>query len=675
MRSFAFSLFSALYLLGGNFVSAAISGSDDFDDNIKDEEKWSADRVSGSGVLTETGQHLEYTSGSTSAVQYSYRPWRLNKATYDTNWEVVVDLTNNASPPSNRSASIGIEVFAAFSNFSKSVYLELYSAKEGSLPIERGLESYMVDGDNYSGGANVPAVASGSVRLTFNAVNKVFTFYRDADGPANGYSWTKHSSYGIAGSGGTNANAAWGLTGSDELMVNLYGFSDQFSVGPGLVHADNFSAASGTSVTTGSPTNATNDSITLNAAVFPNGMDTSVVFQIATDEDFLESETTEPQIIAGTSSGTAVSAVVGDLAPQAMYWVRAVATNSAGIFTGNTVVFTAPPYILTVDPTIGSVNRSPAAETYPAGSSVTLTATPPSGSTFIGWTGDVTGTQNPITIVMSRNQHAKANFTVPLAQAADSNLVFTSGGSKPWFGQTAVSHDGSDAVQSGAIGDSESSWFQTVVSGAGQISFWLKISSETGDVFEFFIDNVRQNDSVGGTLDWQKRTYTLGSGTHTLRWQYRKDIVLFGGADAAWVDEIVFTPIIDFNAWRASKFTTSELADLSVSGSSADPDKDGVSNLLEFALGGEPKNSSSRPLPDCQVEMIGGERYLTMTLAKPAGLSGITYHPQVSGALDSWLGGDPNVIVITDNATTLKVRDSVPMSGASNRFIRLMVTN
>jgi hypothetical protein len=676
MRASLFPVFLTLAcLFSGAASHGAISGADDFDDNLKDQEKWSTDRASGSGLLSEAGGRLEYTSAATHAIQYSYRPWKLNKATYDTNWEIIVDLSNHANPAAGKSASMGIEVFAAFSNFTKSVYLELYSTKEGSLPVEQGMESYMVDGENYSGGVNVGGGPEGSVRLTFNAVDKVFTFYRDPDGAANGYTWTKHASYGIAGSGGSNANASWGLSGSDELMVNLYGYSNQFAVPQGTVYADNFSAASGTSVTTVQPSSPANDSITLNASVFPNGLDTSAAFQIARDASFANFETTTPESIPGDSSGTSVSAVLDDLVPGANYWVRAVATNDAGVFVGNVVTFTAPPFTLTIDPTIGSVNRNVVSETYPAGSSVTLTATPPDGSTFFGWSGDISGTQNPITIQMTRNLHVRANYTVPINQAVDSSLTFTTGGGKPWFGQTTVSHDGSAAARSGAIGDGESSWFQTVLIGTGQISFWVKTSSESGDVFEFFIDNVRQPDSVGGTLDWQKRTYQLGPGTHTLRWQYRKDIFLYAGDDAVWVDQIVFTPTLDFAAWRTSKFTSVELNNSAISGAGADPDGDGASNLLEFALGGDPKDPGSRPAPAWGIEEISGERYLTMTVNKPAGILGITYLPQVSGSLDGWSGGSPNVVVMIDTATTLKVRDASPMGTSAKRFMRLMVGN
>ncbi len=664
-----------LHLFAGPAASAAINGADDFNDNLKDEEKWSPDRTLGGGVLNEAGQHLEYTSSGTSFTQYAYRPWKLNKATYDTNWEVIVDLANTAAPTvADTSASIGIEVFAAFSSFTKSAFFELYASKNGNSPLERGFQSALVNDENFSGVTTSETTAtSGSVRITFNAVSKVLTLYRDANGPVGGYSWTQQAAYGIAGSGGTNANGSWGLTGSDELIINVYGYSELFATPAGAMFADNFSAFSGTSITTSAATNVGSGSATLNATVFPSGADTNVVFEYSTDEDFLETETTTPQIIPGTATSTVVSTQILDLTAGMTYWVRAKATNTAGTFTGNTVIFSLPPYTLTINPSVGSVNSAPFSPTYDAGATVTLTANPPVGSTFFSWTGDVTGNQNPITVVMNGNKNVTANFTLPIAQAADSNLTFTTGGAKPWFGQTAISRDGSDSAMSGPILDNEVTWFQSSVNGPGQISFWLKLSSESGDVFEFFIDGIRQPDYTGGEIDWHQKTYNLTAGSHTLRWQYRKDIILFGGSDAVWVDEITFVPALDFNAWRATKFTAGELGLPSISGTNADPDADGINNLLEFALGGQPKDGVSDILPDCKVETIGGENYLTLTLKKPAGVMGVTYTPQVSGELGTWHGGSPHVFTIINNATTLRVRDSTPMSAEGNRFIRLMV--
>lgn len=48
---------------------------------------------------------------------------------------------------------------------------------------------------------------------------------------------------------------------------------------------------------------------------------------------------------------------------------------------------------------------------YTSGTEVTLTATPNTGYTFTGWTGDVTGTTNPLKFNITANKNIVANFT------------------------------------------------------------------------------------------------------------------------------------------------------------------------------------------------------------------------------------------------------------------------
>jgi len=68
-------------------------------------------------------------------------------------------------------------------------------------------------------------------------------------------------------------------------------------------------------------------------------------------------------------------------------------------------------------------------------------------------------------------------ITIPEAVDA-TNLVWTTGGNVVWGAQASITHDGVDAAQSGAIGDSQSTYLQTTIVGPGKLTFWWKVSSE-----------------------------------------------------------------------------------------------------------------------------------------------------------------------------------------------------
>ena len=58
----------------------------------------------------------------------------------------------------------------------------------------------------------------------------------------------------------------------------------------------------------------------------------------------------------------------------------------------------------------GSILRTPDAATYPLNSTVTLLATPEPGYAFIRWTGDATGSQNPLVLSMDNHKTIGAMF-------------------------------------------------------------------------------------------------------------------------------------------------------------------------------------------------------------------------------------------------------------------------
>jgi uncharacterized repeat protein (TIGR02543 family) len=83
--------------------------------------------------------------------------------------------------------------------------------------------------------------------------------------------------------------------------------------------------------------------------------------------------------------------------------------------TGNRVItatFTQDEYTLTVSTVgSGSVDKDPDQATYQYGDVVTLTATADTDWTFDSWSGDLSGTTNPITVTMTGSRVITATFT------------------------------------------------------------------------------------------------------------------------------------------------------------------------------------------------------------------------------------------------------------------------
>ena len=139
-------------------------------------------------------------------------------------------------------------------------------------------------------------------------------------------------------------------------------------------------------------------------------------------------------------------------------------------------------------------------------------------------------------------------------------LPWTTFGDASWFVETTNTHDNLSAAQSGAIGNNQETWIQTIVTGPGTLSFWWKVSSQDGsDYLQFLIDGNFQ-DELTGDSGWQQRTYQIGSGTHTNRWHYYKDGSNTDGQDAGFLDEVSFgvitntPPVITVNPFSQTNY-------------------------------------------------------------------------------------------------------------------------
>lgn len=121
-------------------------------------------------------------------------------------------------------------------------------------------------------------------------------------------------------------------------------------------------------------------------------------------------------------------------------------------------------------------------------------------------------------------------------------------------------------------------------------------------------------------------------------------------------------------AWRLAKFG-GDANNEAVAGDNADPDLDDTVNLLEYALGLEPLAPSTTGLPT--VDASG--TFLTLIVQKNPAAADVAYSVQVNGDLTA-VWSSSGTTILQNTPSLLEVRDNVPISDASRRFMRLQVT-
>ena len=122
------------------------------------------------------------------------------------------------------------------------------------------------------------------------------------------------------------------------------------------------------------------------------------------------------------------------------------------------------------------------------------------------------------------------------------------GGNAPWSITTENPHDGAYCSQSGNIGDNQNSEMEITLelTSGGDVSFYRKVSSESGyDYLEFYINDIKQGEWAG-ELDWAEVIFPVTAGEHTFKWVYDKDSYVSSGSDCGWIDYIIFPPYADF---------------------------------------------------------------------------------------------------------------------------------
>ncbi len=132
-----------------------------------------------------------------------------------------------------------------------------------------------------------------------------------------------------------------------------------------------------------------------------------------------------------------------------------------------------------------------------------------------------------------------------------------------------------------------------------------------------------------------------------------------------------------YAVWSATAFTAGTPAGDRLP--AADPDKDGINNLMEYALNTNPSVSSAGPAPE--VATVGADKFLQIRWTRPNNRTDITTSGEVSTdltpALD-WVTGPANVTTTFNPAGAgqeeVIIRSAQAIGSGPRRFIRAKVT-
>lgn len=318
------------------------------------------------------------------------------------------------------------------------------------------------------------------------------------------------------------------------------------------------------------------------------------------------------------------------------------------------------------------------------------------------------GSTNPYAaFAIVRNVQATAVFRTSLANGLDTppSMVLTSAGIGEWYGQYEVRRDGVDAAISPALGTNQQSRFTTQVTGPGTLSFWWKVSSRVNSGrLTLLINNQAQTTPApisGTTGDWAEVVVDLPAGPHSIAWRYSRDgNSLIDGENRGYVDQLRFVRegVQDdpLQLWLAGQFTESELAEPEISDLNADPDGDGIVNLIEAAIGTSAKSRDSMELLLSVITTGESDGERTITLAANRALSPVANLKLEIQASNSLIGGVWNTLVeksgngnwlgieagvdppvegtAVAGSVPLVVKESVALPANAHRFYRLLVT-
>lgn len=130
--------------------------------------------------------------------------------------------------------------------------------------------------------------------------------------------------------------------------------------------------------------------------------------------------------------------------------------------------------------------------------------------------------------------------------------------------------------------------------------------------------------------------------------------------------------------WRLDNFGS--ISNSGNGADDADPEADGIINLVEFALGGDPWSTDRTILPRVQITEVDSSDYLELKYIRPDSDNGLTYSVNTTENLNSWptdgIGvNSPTIVDNGDGTETWTYRRTSSINNTDAAFMRLDISN
>ncbi len=281
----------------------------------------------------------------------------------------------------------------------------------------------------------------------------------------------------------------------------------------------------------------------------------------------------------------------------------------------------------------GAINVRSASEIYTQNGGITITAAL-SGTGNLVFTGP-----NPVTFAGTNTYKGSLSLlnTAGFTLASTGTLTFApaaNGITNAITGTNPAILDGTFSIDTSATSTvSGSSWVLVATSGAKTYGATFTVNGFTADA------------GALGARKWTSGSYQYDEATSTL--------------------SVTAPPLSALQSWRVIHFGDS--ANSASGANNADPDGDGRSNLLEYALGSDPMAANT----NAPVTLSTSGSFLTLafnTIADPS----LSYVVQASSDLSTW--APAQTYTGLSSAGTITYTDTTTLGSTTRRFLRLSVS-